>query len=83
MAEMGRIMTHSKDRRRLATVSDAHALAQFLLVRRRAVQPADVGLPTTGRRRVAGLRRAGSPGWPALASRTTSASSRHGAAGVR
>jgi Helix-turn-helix domain len=57
MAEMGRIMTHSKDRRRLATVSDAHALAQFLLVRRRAVQPADVGLPTTGRRRVAGLRR--------------------------
>jgi hypothetical protein len=57
MAEMGRIMMHSKDRRRLATVSDAYALAQFLLVRRRAVQPADVGLPRTGRRRVAGLRR--------------------------
>jgi hypothetical protein len=56
MAEMGRIMMHSKDRRRLATVSDAHALAQFLLVRRRAVQPADVGLPTSGRQRVAGLR---------------------------
>ena len=47
----------SRDRRRLATVSDAHALAQFLRARRRAVQPADVGLPTNGRRRVAGLRR--------------------------
>ena len=57
MAEMGRIMMDSKDRRRLATVSDAHALAQFLRVRWRAVQPADVGLPTNGRRRVAGLRR--------------------------
>jgi transcriptional regulator with XRE-family HTH domain len=57
MAEIGRIMMDSKDRRRLATVSDAHALAQFLRVRRRAVQPADVGLPTNGRRRVAGLRR--------------------------
>jgi len=30
MAEMGRIMMDSKDRRRLATVADAHALAQFL-----------------------------------------------------
>lgn len=57
MAEMGRIMMDSRDRRRLATVSDACALAQFLRVRRRAVQPADVGLPTNGRRRVAGLRR--------------------------
>ncbi|WP_308207253.1 helix-turn-helix domain-containing protein [Mycobacterium stomatepiae] len=32
-------------------------LAQFLRVRRNLVQPADVGLPSGGRRRVAGLRR--------------------------
>ena len=33
------------------------ALAQFLRARRSLVQPADVGLPAGGRRRVAGLRR--------------------------
>ena len=33
------------------------ALAQFLRARRSVVQPADVGLPAGGRRRVAGLRR--------------------------
>lgn len=32
-------------------------MAQFLRARRSVVQPSDVGLPTAGRRRVAGLRR--------------------------
>jgi transcriptional regulator with XRE-family HTH domain len=35
----------------------ASALAQFLRSRREQLQPADVGLPSGGRRRVAGLRR--------------------------
>jgi hypothetical protein len=34
-----------------------HALAEFLRTRRARVSPADVGLPTGGRRRVSGLRR--------------------------
>jgi transcriptional regulator with XRE-family HTH domain len=38
-------------------VTEASALAQFLRARRSLVQPADVGLPAGGRRRVAGLRR--------------------------
>ena len=32
-------------------------LAGFLLARRNAIQPRDAGLPSTGRRRVTGLRR--------------------------
>jgi transcriptional regulator with XRE-family HTH domain len=38
-------------------LTEASALAQFLRARRSLVQPADVGLPAGGRRRVAGLRR--------------------------
>jgi transcriptional regulator with XRE-family HTH domain len=38
-------------------VSKDSALAQFLRSRRAQVQPADVGLPSGGRRRVTGLRR--------------------------
>jgi transcriptional regulator with XRE-family HTH domain len=38
-------------------VRRASALAQFLRNRREQLQPADVGLPSGGRRRVAGLRR--------------------------
>jgi transcriptional regulator with XRE-family HTH domain len=38
-------------------VSNASALAQFLRARREELQPSDVGLPSGGRRRVAGLRR--------------------------
>ena len=38
-------------------LAHASALAQFLRARRSLVQPADVGLPAGGRRRVAGLRR--------------------------
>ncbi|BBY24199.1 helix-turn-helix transcriptional regulator [Mycobacterium stomatepiae] len=41
----------------LTTVTEGTALAQFLRARRSLVQPADVGLPAGGRRRVAGLRR--------------------------
>jgi transcriptional regulator with XRE-family HTH domain len=37
--------------------TDDGALAQFLRARRSLVQPADVGLPAGGRRRVTGLRR--------------------------
>ena len=47
----------STDRRRFTTVSDGQALGHFLRARRKAVQPADVGLPANRRRRVAGLRR--------------------------
>jgi hypothetical protein len=73
----------SRDRRRLATVSDAHALAQFLRVRRGPFSPQTSGYrrPGGGGWRVCGVTRL--PRWPALASRTTSASSRRGAAGVR
>ncbi|OBA61976.1 transcriptional regulator [Mycobacterium sp. 1100029.7] len=38
-------------------MTEGSALAQFLRARRSLVQPADVGLPAGGRRRVAGLRR--------------------------
>ena len=38
-------------------MAQVSALAQFLRARRSLVQPADVGLPAGGRRRVAGLRR--------------------------
>ncbi len=38
-------------------MTEASALAQFLRARRSLVQPADVGLPAGGRRRVTGLRR--------------------------
>ncbi|MCV7029176.1 helix-turn-helix transcriptional regulator [Mycobacterium sherrisii] len=38
-------------------MTERSALAQFLRARRSLVQPADVGLPAGGRRRVAGLRR--------------------------
>jgi transcriptional regulator with XRE-family HTH domain len=38
-------------------VTEESALARFLRARRSLVQPADVGLPAGGRRRVAGLRR--------------------------
>ncbi|WAJ44868.1 helix-turn-helix transcriptional regulator [Mycobacterium sp. Aquia_216] len=38
-------------------MTEESALAQFLRARRSIVQPADVGLPAGGRRRVAGLRR--------------------------
>ena len=43
-------------RRRIAQVS-GYELGEFLRVRRSRLTPADVGLPTTGARRVAGLRR--------------------------
>jgi transcriptional regulator with XRE-family HTH domain len=46
----------SRDARR-DRVRRVSALAQFLRNRREQLQPADVGLPTGGRRRVAGLRR--------------------------
>jgi transcriptional regulator with XRE-family HTH domain len=42
---------------RLGTVVDGE-LGQFLRIRRESVSPADVGLPTTPRRRTPGLRRA-------------------------
>lgn len=38
-------------------MADGSALGQFLRARRSLVQPAEVGLPAGGRRRVAGLRR--------------------------
>lgn len=38
-------------------MTEESALAQFLRARRSLVQPSDVGLPSGGRRRVAGLRR--------------------------
>jgi transcriptional regulator with XRE-family HTH domain len=41
----------------VSTQARGSALAQFLRARRSVVQPAEVGLPTGGRRRVAGLRR--------------------------
>jgi transcriptional regulator with XRE-family HTH domain len=47
----------SVDTSRLLGSSDGTSLAEFLSTRRKAVQPGDVGLPTNGRRRVAGLRR--------------------------
>jgi transcriptional regulator with XRE-family HTH domain len=42
---------------RLTSLARGSALAQFLRARRSLVQPADVGLPAGGRRRVVGLRR--------------------------
>jgi transcriptional regulator with XRE-family HTH domain len=41
----------------VTALAHGSALAQFLRARRTLVQPADVGLPASGRRRVAGLRR--------------------------
>jgi Helix-turn-helix domain len=38
-------------------MSDRTELARFLRARREALRPADVGLPTTSRRRTPGLRR--------------------------
>lgn len=46
-----------RDLHGLTTVTEGSALAQFLRARRNLIQPADVGLPAGGRRRVAGLRR--------------------------
>jgi transcriptional regulator with XRE-family HTH domain len=43
--------------RHAVVVSDPSALADFLRGRRQALQPADVGLPDSGRRRTPGLRR--------------------------
>src|ERR1700727_2508398 len=57
MAETGRVGMDSTDSSRFTTVSDGQALGHFLRARRKAVQPADVGLPTNRRRRVGGLRR--------------------------
>jgi transcriptional regulator with XRE-family HTH domain len=41
----------------VTALAHGSALAQFLRARRTLVQPADVGMPASGRRRVAGLRR--------------------------
>ena len=42
---------------RSETVAANHELQEFLRTRRARLQPQDVGIPATGRRRVAGLRR--------------------------
>ena len=52
-----RARVRSLDFRHAGGVPERSALAEFLQARRAAVQPADVGLPSSGRRRTPGLRR--------------------------